>query len=155
GVRVGEPVLLKGTRRFTGELARIESAFTESAAPREDVPQEAMRPTSGSIERIEAPDRVSEVDAVAREIRLLLARGYRLRDIVVLTRSLDAYEALIATSFDEHHLPYFLDRRRSASHHPLLEFLVSALRVARFDWQGESVMALLKTGLAGLSADEA
>jgi ATP-dependent helicase/nuclease subunit B len=36
-----------------------------------------------------------------------------------------------------------------------LEFLRNALRIARSDWHGDSVMSLVKTGLAGITADEA
>ncbi len=110
---------------------------------------------SGGIELMEAPDRTAEVDAIARRIRELLTHGYRLRDIAVLVRSLDAYHAIIATSFSEHGIPYFVDRRRTAAHHPVLQLLRGALQAARFDWNHDAIASCLKTGLANISLDEA
>ncbi|HZK79433.1 MAG TPA: hypothetical protein VFC46_00160, partial [Humisphaera sp.] len=109
-----------------------------------------------AIRRIEAPDRISEVDAVVRSVRALLVEGHRLRDIAVLVRDLDKYFPPIGKSFGEHGIPYyFIDRRRKASHHPLLHLLRSALEISRFEWKHDAVMSLLKTGLAGVSLDEA
>ena len=86
---------------------------------------------------------------------MLLAQGYRLRDIAVIVRSLESYHTLIAAAFDEHGIPYFVDRRRAAAHHPLLQLRRCALQAAREDWSHDAVVALMKTGLAGLSLDEA
>ncbi|HET6246509.1 MAG TPA: PD-(D/E)XK nuclease family protein, partial [Tepidisphaeraceae bacterium] len=105
--------------------------------------------------RFEAPDRAAEVDAVARRILALLKDGKRLRDIAVLVRSLENYRSLIAASFAEHGIPFFVDHRRSAAHHPLVCFLRSALSAARSDWNHDSIIAMAKTGLAGLTLDEA
>lgn len=120
----------------------------------------AARPTAIAdatcgVDRIEAPDRGAEVDAVARRVAALLKEGYRLRDIAVLTRNLDAYDAAIAMSFGEQGIGYFVDRRRTASHHPLLQLLRGVLGAASRNWEHAAVMSLMKTGLAGLSPDEA
>ncbi|HZL38461.1 MAG TPA: PD-(D/E)XK nuclease family protein [Tepidisphaeraceae bacterium] len=112
---------------------------------------DAPSPQSNRIQLLETPDRECEVDAVARGILALLQGGMRLRDIAVIVRDLERYNAIIAPSFEEHGIPYFADRRRIAAHHPLLQFLRSALQIARSDWPHDAVMALLKTGLAGLS----
>jgi ATP-dependent helicase/nuclease subunit B len=101
------------------------------------------------LELIEAPTRAAEVDAAARKIQSLIMQGTRFREIVVLVRELGKYESLIHSSFTEHRIPFFLDRRRSASHHPLLEFLRSAFAIARNDWPHDAVMTLVRTGLAG------
>src|SRR5439155_23739920 len=109
----------------------------------------------GGLELIEAPDRRGEVDAVARRIRDALRAGRRLRDVAVLVRDIDEYHELIAASFREHDIPFFVDRRRSATHHPLLQFTRSLFQIARQHWPHDAVMALLKSGLSGLTLDEA
>ena len=108
-----------------------------------------------SITRLEAADRATEVDAVARRVRQLLSEGLRLRDISVLARSLKTYLPHVAASFEEHGIAYFVDRRRAASHHPLVQLLRSALHIAQTHWSHDAVASLLKTGLADLSLDEA
>jgi ATP-dependent helicase/nuclease subunit B len=110
---------------------------------------------SAPFEFAEAPDARTEVDAVARRIRSALRDGLRLRDIAVLARNTDDYRELIDASFREHDLPYFLDHRRTASHHPLLQFIRSALLIARHNWPHDAVMTVLKSGLAGISDSDA
>jgi ATP-dependent helicase/DNAse subunit B len=102
-----------------------------------------------------APHRPAEVDAAARGIRALWRQGYRLRDIAVLVRDLEPYHALIDASFREHGIAHFVDRRRTAAHHPLLQFVRSVFQIVRFEWPNEAVLGLMKSGLAGLSLAEA
>ncbi len=107
------------------------------------------------VELIEAPDRRGEVRVVARRIRDLLRGGLHLRDIAVLVRDLEHYHELIAAGFGEHGIRFFADRRRTAAHHPVLQFVRSLFALARGNWPHEAVMALVKSGLAGLSPEEA
>jgi len=107
------------------------------------------------IEFWEAGDLRSEADRAAARIRSLVASGLRYRDVVVLTRDAEEYAELIDASFREHGIPFFIDRRRSAGHHPLLQFIRAALAIAQNGFGHESIMTLVKSGLAGLSNDEA
>lgn len=151
GVSVNAPVVLRETARFRESpgLGAVER-WVFDAGERPANPQAAA-----GLEMTVAPNRGTEVEGVARRIRGLLSEGYRLRDIAVLARSLDDYAPLIDTVFREHGLPCFVDRRRTAAHHPLLQFVRSSLQVARLDWPHEAIMGLLKSGLACLGADEA
>lgn len=106
------------------------------------------------ISLIETPDRRAEVDAAAREIHRYMQNGFRFREIAVLMRDLNDYHELIDASFREHHIPFFVDRRRSAAHHPLLQFTRTLLQIALRGWPRDAVMALLKTELARLTRDE-
>ena len=109
------------------------------------------------IEWLEAPDARAEVNLVARKIDDLLAGGkLRRRDIAVLVRSMGTYQERIEASFREHaELRYFIDRRRPATHHPLLRFCRGALMLADGKWAVDDVMPFLKTGLAGVSDAQA
>lgn len=152
GVTVNPPVVLRETERFRGCPALGSVERFDFGAGQEGVkPQAAV----SGIEMTVAPDRGTEVESVARRIRVLLSEGFRLRDVAVLVRTLDDYAPLIDTVFREHGLPYFVDRRRTAAHHPLLQFVRSSLQVARLDWPHEAIMTLLKSGLACVGADEA
>ncbi|HXE52960.1 MAG TPA: PD-(D/E)XK nuclease family protein, partial [Tepidisphaeraceae bacterium] len=148
GVAQSQPVLLKDVSRFHAQaLATLERSLFRD-------PIHSVEETDG-IELVEAPDRRAEVEAAARGIRSLVMRGLRYRDIGVLARDLGEYHELIATVFPEHGIPYFADRRRAATHHPLMEFLRSLFQIARHDWPHEAVMSLLRTGLAGISLYDA
>ena len=147
-VAINAPVRLEQTPRFESPaLATLErSLFRDPIIPSQ---------AGDGIEFIEAPDFRSEVDAAARSIQSLLMRGIRLREIAVLVRSLERYHPLIDSSFREHGIPYFVDRRRTASHHPLLQFVRSLFQIARNDWPHDAVMSLLRGGLAGTTLYDA
>jgi ATP-dependent helicase/nuclease subunit B len=148
GVGVEGPVVLREVRRFTNPvLGILEREITRTISKVRDDPE--------GLEMLEAADRRAEVDACARRIRDLLRDGYRLRDIAVLVRDLEPYEELIRASFAEHDIEYFVDRRRSMAHHPLLQFTRAALLVTGGGWPHEWIMTLLKSGLSGLSDGDA
>jgi ATP-dependent helicase/nuclease subunit B len=148
GIPISDPILLNSSRRFTTEsLGRLESNLFSDRAP-------SFPPPRG-IELIQSPDRTYEINAVARRIVELLTQGLRLREIAVLVRGLEPYQDLIQSVFAEHDIPFFLDRRRSATHHPLIEFIRAVFRIALHNWPHDAVMSLLRSGLAGVTLYDA
>jgi ATP-dependent helicase/nuclease subunit B len=173
GVKTLKPVILSGRPRFaTQETARLEASFARPAlAPAEengliaaDGPASLFDSAAASLPAapdhvvlVEAADIRGEVEAVARQIGRWTSPpgGLRYRDIVVLVRDPGAYADLIESMFREHGIPLFMDRRRSASHHPLTRYLRGVLPAAfRSHGSDDLMIALLKSGLAGLDFDE-
>jgi ATP-dependent helicase/nuclease subunit B len=150
GVVVNDTIVLAEAHRFAppGALRAVERALSGEGGTKSQA-------AGAGVDFVVAPDRAAEVEAVARRLRTLAADGTRLRDVAVLARSLDDYAPLIDSTFREHGIAHFIDRRRTAAHHPLLQFVRGALRVARLDWPHESVMTVLKSGLACLAPDDA
>jgi ATP-dependent helicase/nuclease subunit B len=147
-VPVDETVVLSHVHRFkTHTLQTVETQLQWRISKDRHEPE--------GLELIEAENRRAEVDAVARRIRELWAEGVRLRDMAVLVRDLDPYHELIAASFREHEIEYFVDRRRPVGHHPLLQFLRAVLSIAQSAWPHDSIMTVLKSGLSGMTDDEA
>lgn len=102
-----------------------------------------------------AADRRAEVEGLAREItRLSRDYGYRWREIAVLLRDVDVYAGLINAVFTDHQIPFFLDRKRTVMHHPLVELVRAALEVIIDDWAFDSVFRYLKTDLVPVSREE-
>lgn len=146
-VAMDEPVLLTHTKRFGNpHLRHLEQAFGQRRPPRIH--------SHGGVELIEACDRRAEVDAAARQVKSLLREGLRLRDIAVLVRDLETYHELVDASFKEHEIPHFVDRRRKAIHHPLLQLTRAAMLAGLHDWPHEAAMTLVKCGLCGLTQDQ-
>lgn len=148
GVPLTPPILLREPGRFANSaaLARLERCFDGKAT----------QPVgSDGIELIEAVDCRGEIDAVAAQIRALLAEGFRQRDIAVLARDLTTYHDHVSASFAEHGISFFVDRRRSAAHHPLLRLVRCVLDIARCDWPIDAVVDLLKTGLVNMTSEQA
>ncbi|HSI36436.1 MAG TPA: PD-(D/E)XK nuclease family protein, partial [Tepidisphaeraceae bacterium] len=150
GVAVDGPIVLRDVHRFRTEaLQLVERDVVRRLAIHRDV-------EAREIEMIQAEHRRAEVDAVARRIReLCTSGGVRLREIAVLLRDLEEYHELIAASFREHDIAYFVDRRRAVAHHPLLGFLRGVLQVVQQGWPHDGAMSILKSGLTGLTDAEA
>ncbi len=148
GAKLEPTLALEPQRRFARPaLAEVEKRFFDD--------QGTCRIPHEGIELVEAPDRRCEVEHVARRIRTLAQEGVRYRQIAVLARSLEPYRELVQAAFREHGVRFFIDTRRTMSHHPLLHFLRSILSIAREGWPHAAVMALIKSGLGGISEAEA
>ncbi len=76
-----------------------------------------------AIQIVEVPTRIHEIRFVARNIRKLISKGYRFKDIAVLSRSLDNYSELIKTQFSRYSLPNFIDMPEVISSHPVVKLV--------------------------------
>jgi ATP-dependent helicase/nuclease subunit B len=93
-----------------------------------------------------AVHRRAEVEGAAREMLKLVREGHcRWRDISVMVRNIEDYHDLLSTIFKDYEIPYFFDRKRSVSHHPLVEFIRSALEVVNQNWRYDAVFRCIKT----------
>lgn len=128
-------------------LSRLEAGLfgRDAAAPDE---------AGDAVRFLAAPDRRAEARAVAAEIRRLARReGEPLlyRDIAVIVRDLEPYHDLLSAALGEHGVPFFIDRRRPTSHHPLVEAVRALLRLRGANpGRAAAIPFLLKTGLMPL-----
>lgn len=160
GVPIEEPLLLAPAeqQRFAARplLAHVEAQLF-ATTPRIKPPQ---RGKDIELDLVAAPDRRAEVEAVARKIADLTrvapqGHALRYRQIGVIVRDLEPYHDLFATVFAAHDIPYFLDRRRGVSHHPLVELVRALLRLLVEDWPIDAAASLLKSGLTPIPRDRA
>ena len=139
-------------------ITRLENPRRFKSEPLKILEQRLFEYKPKSFERseglkiVEAVNRRAEVEFTAREILKLVKKDYRLREIGVLARD-DRYFSLIKPIFEIHAIPYFIDKKRNAAHHPLAELIRSALEVLR-GWRKESVFRCLKTGFFDVTAEE-
>lgn len=111
--------------------------------------------SAGRLRLVSAPDQRAEVTAAAQEmVRLCRDEGYAWRDISVLVPDMESYHDLLRTTFADHGIPCFLDRRRPVPHHPLVEFVRSAVEACEGGFAAEPVFRWLKTDLGPLGRDE-
>ncbi len=142
------------------ELAHLErTLFTrqdEAVAPA-DLPGDG---TGSAVTLVRLSDRRAEVDYVVSLVCHLVHAGageLRYRDIALILRDLDPYHDLLSAALDARHVPYFMDRRRPTSHHPLVELLRGLVMLVERPFALDAVRLLLKTGLVGIgdtAADE-
>lgn len=104
--------------------------------------------TEGGVALFSAASKRVEVDTVARTmIGLVRDQGYRWRDLAVFVRNPEDYKDLFTTVFQDYEIPYFLDQKHSMLHHPLPEFIRSALETVRFNWPYDAMFRCIKTDL--------
>jgi len=97
-----------------------------------------------------AVNRRAEVEAVARDmLNRVREQGNRWRDMALFVRRIDDYADLLTAVFGDYGIPYYLDGKSAVSHHPLVEFIRSALECVTGGWKAESVFRCAKTDLLG------
>ncbi|MBS3982984.1 MAG: helicase-exonuclease AddAB subunit AddB [Dethiobacter sp.] len=146
GITILPPLILPSQGQKTRyaqcpPLAHLEAQF--NCFPLEPYPQ-----ATAKIKLVTAAGTRAEVEAMARDIyRIVRENGWRYADIGVILRDFSAYHDLVASVFREYNIPYYLDARHFAAHHPLVEFLRSALEAALSNLSATPVIQLLKTDL--------
>jgi len=139
-VRLGGDVLPR--YRESRMLAALEASLARQSVR----PVPGFEEARADITLCEAVNRRAEAEGVAREmIRLVREEGVRWRDLAVRVRNIEAYGDLLETVFDDYGIPYFLDHKRTVLHHPLVEFVRSALEVVERNWRYDAVFRCVKT----------
>lgn len=144
GVEEEPAVRLTDRPRFTRSplLGWIESQYGRGE------PQAWTSPAPGGVTLLEAADRTEEIEAIAAEIRRLCREeGMRYREMAVIVRNLSDFEDAVEAVFGEHDIPFFIDRRAGAAHHPLIELFLAALDIGVTGWSTAAVLRYLRTGL--------
>ena len=144
GIARGEDVILDGNSRRFGKpvLEAVEKLVF--------LPPEVDGHYNGDLSGfrvIQAPDRRSEVAWIGREVlRLAREEGVRYREMALILRKLEPYEANIREVFGALDIPVFIDRRRDILHHPLIELVRAAVELAHGGWRRDPLFRYLRTG---------
>lgn len=110
------------------------------------------------VQVVELPSPRLEVEyAVASVMRWVRQAepGWRFRDIAIIARNLERYDALLSAALAARSIPFFIDRRRSMAHHPLIEFVRAITQSAADPYRLDVIRRLLKTGLTPLCESDA
>lgn len=96
-----------------------------------------------------------EASYVAREIvSLVRERGYRYRDIAIITGDLERYRDSLEEVLTENQLPYFVDQKKSMMGNPCVEFIRSTLEMIADNFSYESVFRYLKSNMTTIERDD-
>jgi ATP-dependent helicase/nuclease subunit B len=143
-----KPVILDKTLRFKcPELAHIEKSIFET--------KHSKIKSAENINVISAPNERAEVQYAARQIvKLIREKGFRYRDIAVIASDIESYHHYIRAYFNDYNIPFFIDKRKSLSRHPVIELICSALKIITEGFVHNDIFAYLKTDLVPLSRYE-
>ena len=118
-------------------------------------PVRAFEGDCSAIRLLEAGTVYSEVEQTAADILRLTAAGKcRFRDITVAARNMGDYMATIETVFARYGIPAYISRRSDILEKPVLSLLTGVLAAMSSGYEYEDMFRWLKTGLAGLTAEE-
>lgn len=150
GVPCLPDICLNECRRFlSSEIAYLEeNIYRPGTLP---CPEE----NGGGITVFYAKDVYDESDYIARTVRrMIIEKDLRYGDIAVICRSLDEYRGILDTTFEQYGLSYFMDKPQEITSKPLTAFILSAFEAVHTYFSAESVFRLLKTGVAGMTAEQ-
>lgn len=148
-VAVAAPVTLPAGARFAGKgLRALEAgAFRCVHTP--------LLEDTGDVVLYAAQNCYDETAFTAMTIRrLVMEQGYRYRDFAVIVRSMENYRSNLDAALERWQIPCFMDRPRTVDSEPLMHLVLCAFQAVRSGFRSDDVFAFLKTGLAGLSAEE-
>ncbi len=96
----------------------------------------------------------SQADAICAEIHRLVRGGARYRDIAVVLRDATTSIGILDAALEREGIPFFLAEKTDITVRPLIKLILLALRIRLQGWRHDDVIAYLKTGLCGVSADD-
>lgn len=118
-------------------------------------PYSKYTPETKDIKIFSAVNIYSEIENTAREIiSLCRDRGFRYKDIAVVSGNLGAYEKFIGAVFTSFNIPFFIDKKIEIIRHPIIQLITSMFEIFSSNWSYEAVFSYLKTGLTGIDIEE-
>lgn len=93
----------------------------------------------------------SEAEAMASYIFKLLSEGARCKDIVIIPRDSSKYKGIIDFAFENAGIPYYFSEKTDLCSLPPVKFILTALKIHRYNWQRKDVISHIKTGLCNVT----
>jgi len=91
----------------------------------------------------------------ARKINELVQnKGFRYRDIAVVSADVETYGNYVEQVCKKYEIPYFLDTTKEVLFHPFIEFIRALLEVINSDFSYNAVMRLLRSSYCDITQDE-
>lgn len=103
---------------------------------------------------IECRSRYEEAEAAAAQILRYVDAGGCFRDCSVIVRDPELWRGIIDPVLESHGIPCFMSRRGDILRKPPVRLIIAALEAVGGGWRLEDMIALIKTGLSGLTAEE-
>ncbi len=118
-------------------------------------PYEVFKEKTDNIGVLSAANPYSEVENTAIKIvGFCRDKGLRYKDIAVITRNMDDYEKLVRIIFPQYGIPFFIDKKREVTNHPLTLLVLSVIQMLQKNFSYESVFRYLKTGLIEIPRED-
>lgn len=108
-----------------------------------------------SVHLYRASSAYAECEYVASEIlRLVHQKDYRFRDVAVTMHNMEQYAPILETVFHSYGISLYSSHRSTLLEKPVVTLILGVLDAVCGGYEYEDMFRFLKTGLAGLSAEE-
>ena len=148
-VKLAPPVVLTGAPRFQNpNLALLESQLfcAEETLAGED---------SEGVHVFLAQDVYEEAEYAAATIRnLVMERGYRYRDFLIICRSPERYYGSLDVALSKREIPCFVSEPARVDAEPVMRFALGAFEAVQSGLRTDDLLEMLKTGVSGFTAEE-
>lgn len=101
-----------------------------------------------------APTPYDEAVYVAAQLRRLHEAGIPWGEMYVALAAEGSYASLLPMVMESFHIPFYLNAKAPGAAHPLIRFLMGALRAAAKGWPQREMIALAKSPFGPLEAEE-
>lgn len=151
-IRLKEDIILSDipVKRFVGnaQMSHLErNLFREEP--------EVFQDENTSVEIVKAANIRQECALMcASMFEMIREKGYRYRDIAVVTGDMGKYEHPLRQQFDKYNVPFFMDTTRSMLSNPFVAYLRNAIAVLRQGFRYPDVFRFLRTGMTDMSTEE-
>lgn len=95
-----------------------------------------------------------EATSVSRQILRLLQNGVSIEKIAVLYPDQNGYAFAVTAALQDSGIPFYTDQKLPAVSHPLVRYLLCAIRAAADGYQNRDVLGMIKSGYSSLSFEE-
>lgn len=148
-VAIQNPTYLDNEYRFKNkELSHLEKNLF-------NIPYKVYEKDCNNISIFLAQNPYTEIENIAGNIvDLVKNKGYRYKDISVITKNAEGYSNLINAIFKQYGIPVFMDLESDLSSNILIKYVLSIFDILYKNWSYESVFNYLKTGLVDLDKDD-
>ena len=120
----------------------------ELFSPQPKSPRNALqiKESSQKIQIFDAPNSYVEAEMTAREfLRLHQTGDYQWSDFAIILRTMGDYTPILSAVFERYGIPLSADGPISLLDNPLLKTALSMLKVVRFGWRRDDLIAFLKS----------
>ena len=89
----------------------------------------------------------SEIEYVANNIiEFVRDKGYKYKDISIITKEISEYSSLIKSIFNKYDIPVFIDEKKDLNQNILVRYIISILDIFSKSWSIEAIFNYLKSG---------
>lgn len=107
-----------------------------------------------AIRILAATDLPAEAEAAADAVQRAAREGMRYREMAVVACDLPSYAGAVRRAFDRRGIPCFTDAKHPLGRYALSRLLCAALEAVSRGWGAKDMIALCKTGLAGVERED-